>query len=332
MKKDTRKRAEAYLASCPDKSQDKATISMQFKRDMLDFMLYGRDGTATCLEMGTSAGHTTQLLSIVCARVVTVDNILSNTTSVQGLGLSNVDAVVGDLYGTKIIMSSVNKIEKQLQELGPFTVSFIDAVHTYHHCLSDAKMSLRLGCDALIFDDTGLFDGVNSAYQKVINTARGLKIRVSTRPMGHLPGAHAHGDKTFKRPEGELIEFIDMTPVQRETLLRRLDRVDRMSELSCSTIDRMIQRVVDSQMKNLEAWVIKSNDPELIQTMHERPDLKQSTAQHCMNVIIDALHTEMGQSYDCLPNESLSDVLNTLNKISEEFDVSPVLPINKEKS
>ena len=173
MKDDIRKRAEAYLASCPDKSQNKATISMQFKRDMLDFMLYGCDGNATCLEMGTSYGHTTQLLSIVCDRVVTVDNVLANTTGVHNLGLSNVDAVVGDLYGTEV--------ESKLRDLGPFTVSFIDAVHEYIQCLSDAKMSLRLGCDSLIFDDTGLFDGVNSAYRKVVNTARGLNIRTSTR-------------------------------------------------------------------------------------------------------------------------------------------------------
>ena len=315
MSKHTKERVEAYLASCPDKSENKATISRQFKKDLAQYLME-RDCKDQFLELGTSYGHTTQLLSIVCDRVVTVDNVLSHTTTVMGWGLKNVKALVADLY--EDIPTIINKLD----EHGPYTASLIDAVHTYVHSLSDAKLSILLGCNSLIFDDTGLFDGVNLAYQKVVEVAQNLNIQTSRRPMGKLPGSFAHGDKIFKRSEGEVIEFPNITDEQRRELIIELNKEEPMSQNLCICIDKRIQEIVSEKMDDLKIWINNMGNTQIIE-LHSQRDNQLATEECFTNTINRELHEKLGRSYDCLPEESYSDIMSILHEIDEEHEVCP---------
>ena len=315
MKKNVKERVEAYLASCPDKAENKATISRQFKKDLAKYLIE-RGCTDQFLELGTSYGHTTQLLSITCNRVVTVDNVLSHTTTVMGWGLPNVKALVADLY------EDIPKIIDTLSTHGPYTASLIDAVHTYVHCLSDAKLSILLGCNALIFDDTGLFDGVNLAYQKVLKTAQNLNIQASRRPMGKLPGSYAHGEKTFKRSEGAVIELPGITDEQRTLLIRELNKEHPMSHDLCAQIEKRIQEIVSDKMDELEVLINNMGNAQIIE-LHAQRENQLATKERFTNTINRELHEKLGRSYDCLPEESYSDIMSTLHEIDEEHAVSP---------
>ncbi len=314
-----KERARLYIQSCPDKDTHKATISKEFKKDLAKYLI-SRGGNASFLELGTSTGQTTQLLSIVCDRVVTIDNVLQNTITVDGYGLNNVEALCHDLY--EDIRATIIKLDQH----GPFDVSLIDAVHTYNHSLSDAKLSLVLGCNVLIFDDVGLFEGVHNAYQKVLNEAQRINIKVSRRSIGKLPGAHAHGDKTFKHSEGEILEFSDLDDERRELLIRRLNKEERMTDMSLEIINNRIENILDHQMSGVKEWVYNSGNANVIKQFETNSEIHQNTRNQFRDVIENETKKLLGKYYDCLPEGSLPDVLRVLAEIEEEFEVVPHFP------
>lgn len=315
----TESRARLYIDTCPDKSEHKATISRQFKKDLSKYLIE-RKCRDVFLELGTSAGQTTQLLSIVCNRVVTVDNVLSNTMAIDSLGLHNVVSLCEDLY------SDMNSILTKLDRHGPYDVSLIDAVHTYKHSLSDVVKSLVLECNVLIFDDIGLFDGVNNTYQRVLSEAQNLGITCNILPVGKLPGSHAHGKKTFKRSEGVILEFINLSENDhklRKQLIMCLNEKETMSSHVRDLVNTKIEDLVDNRMKVAEHGIMNSGDSAMIRMFKTDTKAVQQTRDGFRDTIVNEIKDILKCHPESLPDNSLPDILRALSEADEVLQVVP---------
>ena len=89
------------LKNIPDKRQDKNTTSLKFKEDLIDF--FGDDyKDKTCLEIGTSKGYTTRVLSFLFKKVITCeinDDLISFAKDVNK-DRDNIEFLKKDVYGT----------------------------------------------------------------------------------------------------------------------------------------------------------------------------------------------------------------------------------------
>ncbi len=315
----TEERARLYIDACPDKDAHKATISRQFKKDLAKYLI-SRKCRDVFLELGTSAGQTTQLLSIVCSRVVTVDNVLANTLSVDKMGFHNVKALCEDLY------SDMNSILIKLDEHGPYDIALIDAVHTYKHSLSDAVKSLVLECNVLVFDDIGLFEGVNNAYQRVLNEAQKLGIGCNILPVGKLPGSHAHGKKMFKRSEGVILELTNLSENDhklRKQLIMCLNEKETMSRHVRDLVSTKIEDLVDDRMKVAEHGIMSSGDPALIRLFKTNSEAVQQTRDGFRDAIINEIKDILRCHPESLSDNSLPDILRALDEADEVLQVVP---------
>jgi len=312
------KRANLYIEACPDKSQNKATISKKFKKDLAEYLI-GRGARDNFLEMGASYGHTTQLLSIICRHVVTVDNDKYLIDSINGMGYSNVTAVCYDLYDDVPFMNAVSGHT-------PFQVALIDAVHTYKHSLSDATKAIALECDVLVFDDIGLFDGVNNAHQRVVSEATHLGIPFTNIPVGNPAGYHAHGEKSFKRSEGVILELqglSDNDHMMRKKLIQRLlAQEEPMAEKSWKVAADSLEAIVEEKMKEVEASIMASGDASKISSFKNDHDKVESTRQNFRKTIINETARLLEINPRFLPDPSLPDVLSAIKSAAEEFQVT----------
>lgn len=310
-------RARLYIESCPDKSQNKATISKKFKKDLTDYLV-SRGANENFLEMGASYGHTTQLLSILCDNVVTVDNDKYLIDSINNMGYPNVTAVCHDLYDDVGFMNLVSKHT-------PFQVALIDAVHTYRHSLSDATKAIALECDVLVFDDIGLFDGVNNALQKVISESSRLGIPYNVITLGHPTGYHAHGEKTFKRSEGVILELTGLSDddhTMRKKLIQNLLAQEApMSEESWNVACAEIAAIVEEKLKEVEDSVMKSGDKSKIDSFRNDHEKVQSTREHFFITIFREVAELLEANPRELPDSALPDVLDAIKSSGEEFQV-----------
>tara|TARA_B110000467_G_C18277529_1_gene456401 strand:- start:195 stop:1187 length:993 start_codon:yes stop_codon:yes gene_type:complete len=306
----TKERAKLYIDSCPDKDTHKATISRQFKKDLSEYLIK-RNCKDVFLELGTSSGQTTQLLSIVCSRVVTVDNVLSNTQSIGSMGLHNVEALCEDLY------SDVNGILVKLYESGPYDIALIDAVHSYKHSLSDAIKSLVLECNVLVFDDIGLFDGVNNAYQRVLEEAQRLGVRCNILPVGKLSGTHAHGEKTFKRSEGVILELLNLSAGDhklRKQLIMSLSKKETMSPQVRDLCNIKIDEAIDMQMNIVERYIMNSNNVSLIESFKINAAARQKTRDQFRDTVLYEIKAILGSHPESLSDSSLPDILSAIEE------------------
>ncbi len=313
------KRASLYIEACPDKSQNKATISKKFKKDLAEYLI-GRGARDNFLEMGASYGHTTQLLSIICRHVVTVDNDKYLIDSINKMGYPNVTAVCYDLYDDVPFMNAVSGHT-------PFQVALIDAVHTYKHSLSDATKAIALECDVLVFDDIGLFDGVNNAHQRVVSEATHLGIPFTNTPVGSPPGYHAHGKKSFKRSEGVILELqglSDNDHMMRKKLIQRLLAQEApMTEASWKVAATAMTDIVEEKMKAVEDSVMKSGDQSKIDSFRNDHEKVQATREHFFITVFREVAELLEANPQMMPDSALPDVLDAIKASGEEFQVVP---------
>ena len=153
------------LKNAVRKSTSKTTTSMKFKADIIDFF---RDEykDKVCVEIGTSLGHGTQVLSGLFKKVITVDNSPDKLNyAVDYLkNYDNIEFKLMDVYRDKW----------QFNENAD--VVFIDCVHTYQHLRSDIENSLNTFNKPIIFfDDYGLFPDLKKLIDEYIEAGR-LKV------------------------------------------------------------------------------------------------------------------------------------------------------------
>jgi len=144
------------------KSESKTTTSMKFKADVIDFF---RDNfkNKTVLEIGTSLGYGTKILSGLFKKVITVDNSIEKLNyAIEYLqSFDNIEIKLLDVYRSYWDFSE--KVD----------VVFIDCVHTYEHLKSDIDNSLNTFDKPIIFfDDYGLFPDLKRLIDEYVDMGK----------------------------------------------------------------------------------------------------------------------------------------------------------------
>lgn len=134
------------LANIPDKREDKNTTSLKFKQDLIEF--FQPLQLKNCVEIGTSLGYSTRVLSFLFDTVTTIDIDRQNIQ--KALNFNSDRSNITFLYGNASEMDWDIDIK--------FDVSFIDADHLYKYVINDTKQSIKYGVDNMyiVFDDYGL--------------------------------------------------------------------------------------------------------------------------------------------------------------------------------
>jgi len=178
-----RDRFDDILDEVKHKETAKYTVSRKFKRDILETFMTDEYKDKTVLELGTSQGQTTRVLSYIFKKVISIEiddwNIEQAHITCQGR--DNVEIRKFDLYQNK--WEFPNDV----------VVVFIDANHTYEGVMSDVVNSINHFNDPiLILDDYGLpSGGVKQAVDQLVLEGK-LKI---IKQIGEKP-------QDLKHPSG----------------------------------------------------------------------------------------------------------------------------------
>lgn len=170
----------AILSNIPDKRIDKNTTSLQFKQDVMAF--FKDMQLDNCIEVGTSYGYSTYVLSHLFNNVTTIDINIEHINKAKTFNSSrtNITYLLGDSTGT----------DWDLDE--KFDVAFIDADHSYKAVVRDIQQCMSVGKPEMyiIFDDYGLpeqLPAVKQAVDEYINNGTLTVIKYIGEPAGSEP-------------------------------------------------------------------------------------------------------------------------------------------------
>jgi predicted O-methyltransferase YrrM len=154
------------LKGLPDKTESKTTTSLKFKADFIDFFDKEEYKDMKILEVGSSLGHSTGMLSYLFKKVIALDSLYERHEQSKKLNSSsdNIEYVVMDVYN-------------QPWNFEHMDIVFIDCVHDYSHIRSDVDNSLKsFGKGTIIaFDDYGLFPELKKAIDEYVDNGQ-LKV------------------------------------------------------------------------------------------------------------------------------------------------------------
>tara|TARA_R100000805_G_C3623153_1_gene128738 strand:+ start:2489 stop:3931 length:1443 start_codon:yes stop_codon:yes gene_type:complete len=151
------------LKGLPDKWESKTTTTLRYKSEMIDFFRDKKYKNMTVLEIGSSNGHSTKVLSHLFKSVTAVDILKERHTYSQenyNKSNNNINYIVADVYNKP-------------WNFGHHDIVFIDCVHDYPHVKSDIENTLKI-CNKpiIIFDDYGLFPDIKKAIDEYIDSGR----------------------------------------------------------------------------------------------------------------------------------------------------------------
>ena len=189
------------LKNIPDKEQWLATTSHKFKKDIWDFCQDPMFKEMNVIELGTSNGHSTHILSHLFNQVHTINNNESIYAKKFNEECSNITFYNFDLYNSN-------------WEIKSGDVFFIDADHSYKGVCSDIVNSLKLKSNILekkilIFDDYGV-----SQYEHTVKKSVDEFIDNKTLEIlgyiGHSSGYSFDGsnERTLTHYEGIICQEI----------------------------------------------------------------------------------------------------------------------------
>ena len=165
------------LKGLPDKTESKTTTSLKFKADFIEFFDKDEYKNMSILEVGSSLGHSTGMLSYLFGKVVALDSLYERHEQSKKLnsGSDNIEYVVMDVYN-------------QPWNFEHMDIVFIDCVHDYTHIKSDIDNSLKaFGKGTIIaFDDYGLFPQLKQAIDEYVERGQ-LKV---LKKIGQLRGTY----------------------------------------------------------------------------------------------------------------------------------------------
>jgi len=186
---------EQILNGIPDKREWKTTTSLKFKRDLYKYFSELDVGDKNVIELGTSAGYTTRVLSFLFNRVFTFDIEDDGKSKIFNKDRDNISHLYQDIYSISIDATRAPwwKIDDNI------SVIFIDAAHDYDKVKMDINNSLKVKDDCMIiFDDYGLMPGVKRAVYEAIKEKRIKPVCY----LGEPPGADCRRGKFLTDWEG----------------------------------------------------------------------------------------------------------------------------------
>jgi len=178
------------LENIPDKRQNKNTTSLKFKTDIIN---YFKDlNLDKCIEVGTSQGYSTRVLSFLFNEVITLENNIDCIHHAINFNSdrTNITYLHGDVYNSDWDVTSAD-------------AAFIDCVHTYDAVMYDIKQSLNRHVKYLIFDDYGIDLKMKHAIDDFIKTQKDIEITYIGEPAGSEPRI----GKPLKDWEGLIIKL-----------------------------------------------------------------------------------------------------------------------------
>ena len=188
---------ENFLTNIPDKRVDKNTTSLKFKEDVIDFFYPLK--LKNCIEIGTSKGYSTRILSFIFENVITVDIDINN---IQIAKFNNNDRNNIDyLHGDSVLSEWIDDIK--------FDMAFIDADHRYHAVINDAQKSIKCGVDGMyiVFDDYGLPESV-PAVKMAVDEMINSNILQVVKYIGEPPGSEPRLGRPLVDWEGIICKSI----------------------------------------------------------------------------------------------------------------------------
>jgi len=175
---------DTILSEVDHKDTAKYTTSKKFKRDLIDIFYNDKYKNSTILELGTSQGQSTKMLSRIFKHVYTVewDDWNIEQAKKRCEDCDNITFLKTDLYNKE-------------WDIPKADVVFVDAGHTYENVISDINnCANHLDNPIYIFDDYGLPPGeVRRAIHDKIQDGT---LRLN-KYIGELPEnlVHAGGTK-----------------------------------------------------------------------------------------------------------------------------------------
>jgi len=157
------KEKQSLLKDLPDKWESKTTTTLRYKSEMINFFRDKKYKDMTILEIGSSIGHSTKVLSHLFKKVTAVDILKErHEYSHENYNKSNtnIEYIVADVYNNP-------------WNFGHHDIVFIDCIHDYKHVKSDIENALKI-CNKpiMVFDDYGLFPDIKMAIDEYINSGR----------------------------------------------------------------------------------------------------------------------------------------------------------------
>jgi hypothetical protein len=168
------------LNNVPDKRVDKNTTSLKLKQDIIEY--FEPLKLERCIEIGTSLGYSTYILSHIFNNVDTVDINIDNIRAAMKFNSqrSNIEYLHGD--STQTEWDDDNK----------YDMAFIDADHSYNAVINDINKCIQCGKDNMyiVFDDYGLPETspcVKVAVDEMIANGTLKLIKYIGEPAGSEP-------------------------------------------------------------------------------------------------------------------------------------------------
>ncbi len=146
------------LKGLPDKTESKTTTSLKWKSDFIDYFRDEKYREMKILEIGSSNGSSTRILSFLFKEVTAIDTLSERhiRSSKLNYDRDNIEYLVMDVY-------------RQTWDFKPMDVVFIDCVHDYSHVRSDIDNTISsFDKPIIVFDDYGLFPEVKRAVDEYI--------------------------------------------------------------------------------------------------------------------------------------------------------------------
>ena len=193
----TDSKVRSILNGLPDKSESKTTTSKKFKADFINYFSDDKYKSMSILEVGSSLGHSTKMLSHLFREVTALDNLYERHEQSKQLNSDrhNIHYVVMDVY------------TQSWEQFGKMDAVFIDCVHDYAHIKSDIENALKFGKGTIIaFNDYGLFPDLKQCIDEYVNMGK-LKV---LKKIGQLKGTFypTTQNKVLKDYEGIICQSV----------------------------------------------------------------------------------------------------------------------------
>ncbi len=190
-------RVREILKDLPDKSESKTTTSKKFKADFINYFSDDKYKSMSILEVGSSLGHSTKMLSHLFREVVALDNLGERHEQSKQLNSDrhNIHYVVMDVY------------TQSWEQFGKMDAVFIDCVHDYAHIKSDIENALTFGEGTIIaFDDYGLFPDLKQCIDEYIEAGKLIVLK----KIGQMKGTFypTTQNKILKDYEGIICQSV----------------------------------------------------------------------------------------------------------------------------